>query len=286
MTVSDLANGARLLIAVLAALCFALPVAHANGEVVLWYELETAKSGARGLERKLDSAVKVINGRIGNLGRATLLPNKRIEIKVLGESSDDKLESIKRRVSVAGYVEIRELAHPGRAEDRRMIEQAQLLPSAKKEINVTGIGEAKWVAFSNEDLGPDAKKHLAIREIGDASEALVLVDSLHITGEYLTAAAKVADDQCGSALELSFNSKGIERLNRLASENRIEEDNELEPLFGFILDDRLIAGVKLQGETREKIRIWGPTITDREIDNLIAIFDAGLLSHALKEVRD
>ncbi len=112
------------------------------------------------------------------------------------KASGEELEYVKRLLTDLGELEFRITASRLWPADRPKIEAARSLPPNQKDLVMDGQVVARWVGFDDREFG-DGDNRLEIRQAGSRQEALVLVDPLNVTGEFLTSAIS-SNDQNGS----------------------------------------------------------------------------------------
>ncbi len=249
---------------------------------ILHYEVDTSEL-RKGEGIDTTNLLRSLHIRLGTTGRARFLDNRQIEIHVNGQPDHAELEMIKLRIIALGHIEFRYTADQQRREDRIIIEQARLLPLHTKELIINGSKVAEWVAYSEKEFDPsDAPDHRLVKRVtGTVSEALVMANSLHLTGEYLTSAKKGVDKHGRHLIDFSFNRKGSSLLRKLTSEENTNRNHEESRLLGFVLDNRLLGGTPIRKMLHKNVQIGG--MTENAVDAVIAIVHAGMLSYPLED---
>lgn len=234
----------------------------------------------------IKSLVRSINRRLGSAGNAKLLNNGQIQVKVNGKTNADELASIKLRISVQGALEFRLLASLAHPEDQFIIEQARSLPPDKKEVVVGGNVVAKWATYSEKEFGLVDKddKRVVKRLAGKEPEALVLVNALHIGGEYLASAKKGVDEMGNPALDFTVSERGAELFRKLTATNQPDPASKVFRHLGILLDKRLLYAPAIRAELSNRGQISGQAVAEHEVDALLAIFDEGALPYPIREV--
>lgn len=277
------------------------------GGITLIYELQDAQSiaaqnAAQNAKNgdKLAQPVKVggrefsISELIGSLKRR-LDPDgtKEITIREYGPAVEiivpqvgqDEMEFVKQKITALGQLEFRITADPSFPKDKTAIELAKLAPPTQKEIKQGDTVIARWVPYDVAELGPvDQMDGRVKRMAGDTPEALVLIDPLNVTGDYLTSATKGIDDRGGPAVHFAFNSQGAQRFQRLTSQNT---PNPATPdkfrCLGILLDNRLVNAPTIREAISDRGMISGGSMTDREVELNVEILNAGSLPAALNK---
>src|SRR5262245_37461342 len=111
--------------------------------VVLTYEIDPTKTDNPAAV-DLDRVVTVINGRLGNMGRAEKLPNRKIDIGLYGNLSPEESEWMKRLISDSGHLEFRITADPNLEKNETVVKLAKELPPDQKTVVQNGSPVAKW----------------------------------------------------------------------------------------------------------------------------------------------
>ena len=164
---------------------------------------------------------------------------------IIPKTGQDALEYVKRRITDLGQLEFRITADPRWPRDRPKIEQAKLAPPNQKDVFLGGHKVAEWVAYDTKEFRKDDDR-LVRRMAGDTPEALVLMDPWNVTGDYLSNAAKGADERGGPAVHFSFNSQGAQRFRQLTGQNLRDPATGLYRNLGILLDKRLISAPNIQ----------------------------------------
>jgi SecD/SecF fusion protein len=207
-----------------------------------------------------------------------------IEI-IIPQTGPDEMESVKRKITDLGQLEFRITADPALPKDRPIIEQAKRLPPGQKSVSLGGNKVAEWVAYDIEAFGPvDEEGMIVKRQAGDTAEALVLMDPMNVTGEYLTSATKGLDDRGGPAVHFSFDAEGARRFRQLTSQNK---PNPATPNvyrnLGVILDKTLKTAPRIETTISDRGMISGGSMTEKEVDHYVDILNAGSLPAALNK---
>jgi preprotein translocase subunit SecD len=230
----------------------------------------------------VDSAVTTMQGRLGRRGRVTQIGGL-IQVEFFGELSPPELEELKRRLTARGDFEFLIMAHPTAVANQTIVAAAQSLPFDVKELVVDDKLAAKWVVCR--DSSTLASKTLLQRQEGDVTEALALVDTPRITGEYLAAAEPgLTDGVNGSpqhSLLLEFDKRGAFLMEQLTSANLPTATGERRAL-AIILDDVLLSAPSINAVISDRAIIEG--ISAAEVESMTAILSYGTLPVPVREV--
>ncbi|HEY3394583.1 MAG TPA: protein translocase subunit SecD [Lacipirellulaceae bacterium] len=210
---------------------------------------------------------------------------------IIPETGEDEMEFVKRRITDLGQLEFRITADSRRSgEDRAIIEQAKLLPPSQKNVMLGGNKVAEWVAYDVAEFGPvdePDESGLVKRLANGRPEAVVLTepDALTVTGEYLASASKGLDETgSGLAVHFSFDRRGAQLFRRLTSQNK---PNPATPNvyrhLGIVLDKMLLSAPRIITTISDKGTISGGNMTEREVEHIIEVLNAGSLPAALNK---
>jgi SecD/SecF fusion protein len=258
------------------------PVTH-----VLKYEIDTAGLVV-GEAANIDDLVKSMNRRLKGIGRAKALTDKQFEIALDASVSESDVQLIKRILCAIGTLEFRVTANPNRNGDKPIVDEASGLPSEKHEVYLDGKVVAEWMTYWQEEFGPieQQDERVVKRLSGNVPEALVLLDSLNVGGEYLTAAEKKQDDFGKPTIVLSFNPEGAKRLGRLTIANMSDSKSNAPLCLGIILDKCLLTAPRIVTPVHDKAQISGGHMSEREVDFILTIMNEGTLPYTIREVVD
>jgi preprotein translocase subunit SecD len=256
--------------------------------VVLRYRAAPAGFGARGTV-DMHSLVVTIDNRLEGAGRARAVSRDEVEVEVYGDPNQVELESIQFRISTIGELEFRILADSTQPQDRSIIEQAKRAPPSQRDVTLDGTKVAEWVTYSKAEFGPVDEElgGMVKRVADDRPEALVLMDQLHVTGQYLTSATKGLDERGQPAIHLTFDREGARRFYRLTSENKPKREMpSARRQLGILLDKRLISAPFIYAAVSDRAMIGGGSLTERDVDSIIAILQAGQLPCPVRLVEE
>jgi SecD/SecF fusion protein len=277
------------------------------GGITLVYELADPEAQAALLQQTQDDSkqgaeapIRVggrdfqLNELIGALKRR-LDPDgtKEITIRKYGadveiiipETGPDELQTVKRKITDMGQLEFRILADPAMTADRLIIERAKQLPSSRRVLSDKENKIAEWVAYDVDEFGPvDQDTGIVKRKAGETPEALVLIDAMNVTGEYLKPSSKGIDERGGPAVLFTFDAEGARRFGHLTGQNlpNIATKN-LRRRLGIILDKVLLSAPEIEERITTSGRISGRNMTEDEVDHVIEILNAGSLPVVLNK---
>jgi preprotein translocase subunit SecD len=242
-----------------------------------------APNSSRSLDAKeMETLVLVINHRIGRSGRARVVEGGQVEVDVYGDVDAQMREVLKYLIGYVGALEFRITADVDQPADRAIIEAARSLPADEKNVMVNDKRVAEWVTYDDREFGPAAKPaepgDLVTRMANGTAEALVLIDPMNVTNKYFTRVDKGLDSRGRVAVLFAFNRDGARRFQRLTSQNK---PNPALPnayrRLGIILDKKLLSAPNIMQTISDRGMISGGSMSDREVEHIIAILSAGSL---------
>lgn len=248
-------------------------------------EIEDAEADG-GPSRRVDIArlIDALKQRVDPAGTKEVTIRQygdAIEI-IIPKASQEDLEYIKRRITDLGQLEFRITASERWNADRPIIEAAKLLGPNEKLLTMGDTVRAEWVVYSEEEF-PSDDNRLIRRTAGSREEALVLIDAMNVTGEYLSNATKGVDQRGAPAVNFVFNSQGAARFGKLTGDNRPNASTGASRNLGILLDKRLISAPNINEKITNNGQISGGSMTEKEVDFIISILNAGSLPAALNK---
>jgi SecD/SecF fusion protein len=248
---------------------------------------------AAGREFQLSELIAALKKRLDPDGTKEITIRaygQAVEI-IIPETGEDEMEFVKRRITDLGQLEFRITADSRRSgEDRAIIEQAKLLPPSQKNVMLGDNQVAEWVAYDENEFGPVDQPDdsgLVKRLANGRPEALVLIEpkALSVTGAYLTSATKGLDEVgSGPAVHFSFDRQGAQLFRRLTSQNKPNPATpNLYRHLGIILDKRLLSAPRIITTISDRGQISGGNMTEREVEHIIEVLNAGSLPAALNK---
>ncbi len=240
-----------------------------------------AKGGKGRPEFKIADLITALKERVDPTGtrEVTIRPyGEAVEI-IIPQQAQDELDYIKRRITDVGQLEFRITADPNYKKDEPIIEQAKLAPPAQKDVYLGGRQVAEWVALKDEELG----NRVVTRMAGDVPEALVLIDPLNVTGDYLSSVTQGVDERGGPAVNFSFDRRGAASFRLLTSQNKPDPATGVERHLGIVLDKRLISAPGIRETISDHGQISGGAMDQKEVEYIIGILKAGALPASLNK---
>jgi preprotein translocase subunit SecD len=253
--------------------------AHEPTSVVLMYEIDgrgPMNAGSEGTK----VVAKAIAKRLGRMGEASATNDKQIRVELYGKIDEAGLKLAKQRINSGGVFEFRILADAEHPNDLPIIQQAKQTPQDKREVVIDDKIVAEWVPYMQKLFGPADHETIGVvkRQAGSDPEALVLIDDLNVTGEYLTSATKSAGPNGQPDVHFSLNRVGAEKLQQLTSDNLPEPSTpDAYRKIGIIFDKLLLTAPVLRSTISGRGTISGGSMTEREVDAMVDILNAGTL---------
>ncbi|MCC7476426.1 MAG: protein translocase subunit SecD [Pirellulales bacterium] len=243
------------------------------------------RSGDR--EFSMDKLLASLKERIDPDGtkEITVRPyGQAVEI-IIPQVAADEMDFVKEKITKLGQLEFRITADPTVPKDRTIIDLAKQAPPMQKEIKLGDAVVARWVPYDVEAFGPvDSTNFLVKRMAGDTAEALVLIDPLNVTGDYLTRASSGFDEHGAPAVDFQFNSRGAQRFEKLTGQNLPNPANpDKKRNLGIILDNKLENAPSINSKISDRGQISGDRMTNREVELTVQVLDAGSLPAALNK---
>ena len=181
------------------------------------------------------------------------------------------------------------VSHYGRSQhlqgQDRSSKRRSWCPPTKQEVRLGDQLVAKWVPYDVKEFGPvDQPNGYVKRMAGDTPEMLVLIDTFNVTGDYLTSATKGIDEHGRPAVHFAFNTAGAQRFDGLRVRTR--RTRRRRTSIGTWASCST-AGWSTRPTIRTKISdrgmISGGSMTDREVELIVQVLDAGSLPAALNK---
>jgi preprotein translocase subunit SecD len=280
----------RQIIFVVVAICSVASAscAHEPTSVVLTYEIDGTGPSRLGDNLSKDVA-EAINRRLGPGGAASALDKKQIRIELYGKINAAGLKLAEQRISGGGGFEFRILADTEHTDDLPIIKQAKLLPLDKHDVSIDSKKVAEWMRYNELDFGPVDREvgGMVKRQAAGVPEALVLMDDLNVTGEYLTSAKKSFDESHHVAIHFSLNKTGAEKLKQLTSDNLPAPSTpDAFRKIGMIFDKKLVSAPVIRSTISDRGAISGVSLPEREVETIVDILNAGTLPCKIRLVEE
>jgi SecD/SecF fusion protein len=274
------------------------------GGITLVYEVEDANAGsepgsatpdqpaasnsaagaASPKKAQMDKLIGALRKRIDptSTKEITIRPQGSWAVEVIiPKTGPDALESVKSRITALGELEFRITADPLWAQDRPKIEQAKLNTPNQKDVIVGGNKVAEWVEYDPKVFARNDET-IVKRMAGNTPEALVLLDDMNVTGEYLANSDKGVDDRGGPAVHFSFNSQGAKRFRQLTGSNLQNQATGAYRHLGILLDKVLRSAPRIQSTISDQGQISG-SMTEKEVEDTVSVLNAGSLPAKLNK---
>ena len=264
--------------------CEQRPPAH-----VLTYAADPALLPA-GTLPDADSLAAIINNRLARNGRARAIDDDQVAVEIFRSLDPAELESIKRLIGSMGTLEFRITAQAGLPinTDVNIINTAVALPASEKSVVLDGEKRAEWVTYSPEEFGPFnvADPRIVKRLAGNSPEALVLIDSWNVTGQYIRSARTTNDESGRPAVSFELNNQGATRFAQLTGQNLPNPATGGVRHLGILLDKRLISAPSIRSPIHNRGQISGGAMTSEEVDRIVAILHTGALPYPIKLISE
>jgi hypothetical protein len=278
-----------------AALIACLGCKARQGQTVLVYAFDVSadREGPAGREGKPDinKAVAAVDRRLNPGGSW----NKAAEVRRL---SDTTLEvrlwtndpaivaRIDRRVMRLGSLEFRILAND--RDNPTLLEKGKILkPDVNKLYSAGGKLAAWWLPVnpkSSKEFGYPEIARRTVTKMGQPElQVLVLADPFNVTGAYLTHVGSDLDQRGQPDVTFQFNITGARKFGGLTSCNLPDEATGFTRKLGIILDGYLYSAPSIQSTIHDRGEITGD-FTRSDVDDMVAVFNAGVLPAPLKKV--
>jgi SecD/SecF fusion protein len=110
------------------------------------------------------------------------------------------------------------------------------------------------------------------------------MDPHNVTGDFLTSATKGLDERGGPAVHFAFDRAGAFRFGQLTNENKPNPATpDVYRHLGIILDKRLLSAPRIITKITDRGMISGGSMTEREVEHIIEVLNAGSLPAALNK---
>ena len=277
-----------------------------RGGVVLVYDVEDPTK-----EIDMDQMARAIGKRINPAGVREIAISKRGKTQlqvIIPEAEEAEVARIRRTISESGALEFRILASTNYRQDASIIEQAQAMREGEDRLilDASGARIAEWIPVDKKEgqsiigyVDEEGKHHpgyrdAVTRQSGDEAEVLVLFnDGCDVTGQYLSWVGRGSDDKGSPGVSFHFDSDGERKFLKLTSDNQPDkaQPDQLRRYLAILMNDvvhsapsinavigasGIISFGKRQGPD-------GIRQLNRDIDELIAVLDAGSLPTTLKK---
>jgi SecD/SecF fusion protein len=274
-----------------------------QGSVTLVYEIDLAAAKQQGTTvdpAVMDKMVAAITKRLNASGARGFVVRPmgadRIEVTIPG-NDPERIREAKSVIVKLGTLEFAIVANE--RNDRALIDQAMRLPDNQNEL-ATELSGARRIVAAWHDLTDPKPTNYSDSGIGfrsvrrldpetgtevDVPQVLVKHDPPNraVTGAYLTSVRGVIDELDNPAVSFRLNSKGAGLFRNLTSENLPDEVDGSKRQLAILLDGRVHSAPTINGVIGGDGQITG-RFTKQEIDNLVAVLNAGALPVPLKPI--
>lgn len=242
--------------------------------------------GRRGTPVDIDMLAATVRRRVRPLRPrpdVRALPGGRIEVAVYG-TDPGELQRVDQVVQALGTLEFRVLAN--RRDHLKIIEQAEK-DEAGQILDEDGNLLAWWVpvAKGNEDglSYPEIATRRTTHEGSERLKVLVVNDPFNVNGGYLSRVTASLDAQGLPCIRFQFNSSGGKLFEGLTAMNLPDEVQNFSRKLGIILDGQLHSAPAIRSTIGAHGEITG-NFTQQEVDNLVAVLNAGTLPVPIRKV--
>ncbi|HVX10122.1 MAG TPA: protein translocase subunit SecD [Pirellulales bacterium] len=261
-----------------------------RGGVILIYEVE--QKDFKEMEKLVSAVSKRVNP--GGIKEVTVRPYGEREIEIIIPEADQaELDRTQKIVRQQGQLEFRIVA-----DDRYDAELMQVAQEPRfqnqKEVYETEVAEgegekrypdARWVPVAPDEARRfAADRHFATRQNKRGQfEVLLLVDKLHVTGDYLTTATPSFDRVGKPSVSFGFNEKGARLFGKLTGNNLPDPAHaDLQRLLAIVLDGELQSAPAIRSQITDRGEITG-SFTQQDVEDLSAVLTAGSLPTTLRK---
>ena len=278
-----------------------------RGGVVLVYDVEdpTAKID-------MNQMARAIGKRINPAGVREIAISERGSTQlqiIIPEAEAAEVARIRRIISESGALEFRILASTRYLQDDEIIKQALTLGPNERVIRNPSDPEAiiaEWVpvdpkegrsivGYRDEEGDHPGYPDVIKRPSGDETyEVLVLFnDNCDVTGQYLSWVGRGIDETGSPGVSFHFDANGSERFAKLTSDNLPDssQPEQVRRCLAILMNGMVHSAPTIKSAIRSSGIISfgkrqgsdGIRQLNRDIDELIAVLDAGSLPTALKK---
>lgn len=151
----------------------------------------------------------------------------------------------------------------------------KIAPDHVQKLVILGELKACWVPVGRNHQGKlrvEAGSMVSRPTAGGGSEALVLIDPQHVSGQYLKFARRSINERGDNGIDFEFNIEGARLFGTLTGNN--QPRGSLTRRLGIILDNELLSAPNLQSRISDRGQITGQ-FTREEVDWIVAVLDQG-----------
>ena len=218
----------------------------------------------------------------------------QIEI-IIPEVDEAEVETIKKQISQAGFLEFRIMADPNK--HRSEIALAESTENRGKRFvkDKAGKSVAEWVPVGikvddegqtilDENGNPELKVNVfgyETRQRNGLTEVLMHIDPFNVQGQHLAGVRTNVDEYMRPCVNFVMDAKGSGLLGGLTGNNQKDPQTGKEMRLGIILDGKLLSAPGLEDRISSNGRISGD-FTKEEVESLVGILKAGRLPAVLE----
>ncbi len=245
-----------------------------SGGTILVYEIKKERLEQAAID--MDHLVAALQKRINPTGTMDIairpLGANRIEI-VLPQADPQTVEDVKQRITALGRLEFRILATDRETHPDQIRRAQELFPES-------GAPNLEWLPVANPETFSPPPRTVVHRE-GDQLYVLTRIPdpTMRVTGEDLVRVYRTEDENFRPAVGFELDADGAYRFGLLTGKYRPDRQGN-EWALAIILDGKIMSAPVIKSKITSRGQITGQ-FTDREVDNLIAILDAGQLPATL-----
>src|SRR5262249_48335167 len=114
-------------------------------------------------------------------------------------------------------------------------------------------------------------------------EVLIAIDPYNVTGDYLAKTSAGADQFAHPAVDFILNDAGANKFSQLTAKYAPDPQTGFERILGIVLDDVLRTAPNLHQRISGQGQISGSRFTDREVNAIVGVLNAGKLPAALRK---
>lgn len=278
----------RILPCLIVASALASVAFSAEGRTLLVYEItEPKEPTARDVEKTVDALHRRLELGWFSPVKVRAGDNNQIEVAV----HDPKLvEPTKRLVENSGELEFRIVADPKKHAE--IIAKAKALPAGKSELRENDKLLARWAPVRvSETTTFSRDENLITRTVPgrdgmpERLEVLVVQDEQNVTGNFLTRVRRDIDSNGGPCLQIEMNQVGGKRMGALTSANLPDRETNHAYRLAIIINGEVYSAPRLMSAIYSQAQITGH-FTMLEVDQLVAIFNSGVLPCRLKLISE
>ncbi len=245
-----------------------------SGGTILVYEIKKERLEQAAID--MDHLVAALQKRINPTGTLDIairpIGVNRIEI-VLPQADPQTVEDVKQRITALGRLEFRILATDRETHPDQIRRAQELFPE-------TGSPNLEWLPVHDPENFSPPPRAVVHRE-GDELYVLTRIPdpTMRVTGEDLVRVYRTEDENFRPAVGFELDADGAYRFGLLTGKYRPDPQGN-EWALAIILDGKVMSAPVIRTKITSRGQITGQ-FTDREVDNLIAILDAGQLPATL-----